>query len=492
MATIGLVTATSPTSDDAAIRTRLLARGHEVTYVDHAVQVPAGFAAFVITSSATDLASSDKYASAAVPVVCLNIAASVQLGMANATTATGSSSASYELLTNHEIAKGLVSPAAIVESAQSQPGRAWANVGSGGQPFAKGGASPTVYTGWSFKTGTSLVGGVPAPARRVHLTMPNTYLSAGTLTEQGWALFERSVDWALNINEFPIDGTEVATWIGPDGYQVQLNVQWELDGWRMPPVSFIEEVMPNRPGSVLRRVRHDAREITVPVWIRGNDYVDLQNKIRAIVASMDPARGPGVLQVTAPDGAQRRLVVRYQDGLGMPEKLGESTGLHFQRADIIFKAHMPYWEDMAEQVYEYVVADPLPFFPLFPMVLSASTIVATVPIVNNGDVITWPTWKIVGPGSAIQLINHTTGEKIDLSNNGGIELGSGEWIDIDTTEGVKSVRLNDGTNLFPYLSTDSSLWHLERGTNNISLAMGDSENGVSRLVLNYRQRYLSV
>jgi hypothetical protein len=492
MATIGIVAATAPTAEDTSLRARLLARGHEVDFIDHLAAVPnSGYTLYVLTSSATELESDDKYRLVEVPIVSLNVNASDELGLSNGTVASGTVSTQYALVA-HEITTGLVSPAAILETGQTQEGRTLPNIGSGAKGFAKAGNDPTVYTGWSFAKGKALVGGTPAPARRVALTFPNSYLSSGTVTEVGWSLFDRSVDWALNVDEFAIDGTEVMTWVGPDGYQIQLNVQWDVDGRYMPPVEFREEEVPNTPGLVLRGVRHGAREITVPVWIVGSSHVDLSTKIRSIVASMDPTRGPGTLQATAPDGSARQLRVRYLSGLSMPEKLGDSTGLHFQYAKIVFRAHLPYWEDVAVQAGEWSVSDPVPFFPIFPMYLSASTIVATVPIVNDGDVIAWPTWKIVGPGSAIALINQTTGEKIDFSNNGGLELGVGEWIDIDTTEGVKSVRLNNGDNLFSYLTTDSSLWHLERGTNNVSLAMGDADNANSKLVLNYRRRYLSI
>jgi len=161
-----------------------------------------------------------------------------------------------------------------------------------------------------------------------------------------------------------------------------------------------------------------------------------------------------------------------------------------QKVTINFIAHDPYWEDVEDTVRTFTVGLPPTFFPFFPMNLASSTVIASEAIDNEGDVVTWPVWKIVGPGSEISLLNNTTGEKLEFSNSGGLTLGNGEWIDIDTRPGVKTVRRNDGVNLFKYLSADSSMWALARGANQIDLQMSTSTSA-SQLVMSYRQRYLS-
>lgn len=83
----------------------------------------------------------------------------------------------------------------------------------------------------------------------------------------------------------------------------------------------------------------------------------------------------------------------------------------------------------------------------------------------NAD-IEYPVITIYGPIDSPIIKNNTTNEKIDLSNNGGLILGAGEYVVIDLRFGRKSIIKNGIEDVSSYLTTDSDLvsWHLSYNT----------------------------
>jgi hypothetical protein len=272
--------------------------------------------------------------------------------------------------------------------------------------------------------------------------------------------------------------TETVVWVDADGGQTTLEVETGMAAVSnrfMPPVQHAEDVVAGQPGARLRASRHDVHEMVIPFWFVAASDSALRTMIRSVIDLMDPIRGPGKLRVTSPLGDQREITCVYSDGLGLDERLGESSGASSQLAPAAFRAHDPYWYDVSPITNDYQVTSTPSFFPIFPMRLTASELVVDATIVNDGSVETWPQWTIYGPGSAIALRNLTTGQAIT----------------IDTRRDYKSVLQDDGTNLWPLVDLGSSLWPLARGTNRVRLEMAGVTAGVSRLSLSYKRAFLS-
>jgi len=116
----------------------------------------------------------------------------------------------------------------------------------------------------------------------------------------------------------------------------------------------------------------------------------------------------------------------------------------------------------------------------------------------------YPLFHIGGPVTDPVLTNKTTGEVIDLSDNGGIVLADPtEWIDVDLTE--KTLLDQDGNSVDQYLTVASDLatWHLaaagERlpsgayctGVNSIRVT-GSGINSETLVTMNYYDRYQGI
>jgi phage-related protein len=287
-------------------------------------------------------------------------------------------------------------------------------------------------------------------------------------------------------------------WIDPTGQTTDLVVSWDLNGRWMPPVSFITDKLPGRNGDVLRHTRLEPRVVTLPVNVSatcttGNPLADVQTSLSNLVYAMLPTRGDGKLRVTNANGQQFDLTCRYSGGLEMPEKFGQTSSRNYQKATLSFIANDPVWTSTSTTIIDYTSASAVPFFPFFPLHLSTSQIVVSTFVTNPGTMESWPIWTIYGPGSNILLVQQDTGEIMDFSNSGGLTIPLGESIIIDTTPGVKTVTLgSDGSNLWKYLTDNSSLWAIPAGGAQIQLQMAGTTPGNSVMRLSFVSRYVSI
>ena len=279
---------------------------------------------------------------------------------------------------------------------------------------------------------------------------------------------------------------EITQWIDPNGAVTLLDVDWEASGRFMPPVVISEDEVPGQDGARLRQTRFGPHDFTIKMVITEASEALLRTAIRARVSAMNPKRGEGILRVTSPLGDVREIQCSVIDGMGLEEK-PEMSGPQMQMALVTFHATDPLWRDQSDTSASYNVGDAPSFFPIFPIRLTSSQIVVDEIILNDGDDEMWPVWTLLGPGSGIALRNVTTGKSLVLSTT----LLAGESIVIDTQPNYKTVKLQDGTNLWPDVDVTSSLWPLVEGSNAIRLEMSGATIGASVLQVNYRRKWLS-
>lgn len=282
--------------------------------------------------------------------------------------------------------------------------------------------------------------------------------------------------------------TDTLEWFDPDGSSTIFDIDGDgVTGRLAPPNERVEDTPPGA-GARLRSVRHTAREVALVQWVSGADEASTRAALRALVASLDPLRGDGVLRSTTSIGEQRELTCRYVSGFeSQPERLDEG-GLLYQRAVLVFRAaEEPYWVDAADTAMSFELGDSTvgSFFPVPPLRLASSELFAQATVDNGGDVEAWPVWTLSGPGSGLAINNLTTGKSLALSTS----VTADETITVDTRPGRKTVTLGDGTNLFPDL-TSRQLWPLDRGPNSIEVQLSGATSD-SVLQLSYRQRYLA-
>lgn len=255
-------------------------------------------------------------------------------------------------------------------------------------------------------------------------------------------------------------------------------------GLEMPPVAMIEDTVPGQPGAQLRDVRIGVRETVLPFYL--TDDTDLRGLLRTLAQRMNPQSGDGTLRHIAEDGTSRDLTCRYTGGLEGDRVRGKA-GPTWRRGALMFRAHDPFWYDTDPATTTYTTGTASTFLGTFlPIHLASDTVLGEQTVTNDGDVETWPVWTIAGPATSITLSNVTTGEAITLP----ITLTAGQSVTIDTRPFRKTVRRDDGTNLYGNLAAGSALWSLPQGASTVNVQVAGS-TASTFVTLVYYRRYLS-
>jgi hypothetical protein len=258
-------------------------------------------------------------------------------------------------------------------------------------------------------------------------------------------------------------------------------------GLDMPPLAFVEDVIPGQAGAQLRDVRIAARDAVLPFYLEQDSDTAVRDLLRSLARRLNPQRGDGRLRHIATDGTTRDLTCRYTGGLEGARIRG-STGPNWRRGVLTFRAHDPFWYDATPMASTFTTGDTRNFLgdPFLPIKLTSDTVLGEQTVTNDGDVETWPVWTINGPGTSIVLTNVSTGEVIDLP----ITLTASQSVIVDTRPFRKTVRRDDGTNLFGSLTGTSSLWSLREGNTVINTQVAGSTTDTF-VTLVYSRRFLS-
>lgn len=279
-------------------------------------------------------------------------------------------------------------------------------------------------------------------------------------------------------------------WIDANGEVMDMNdgvTTFSIQGQRNfynPPFSVNSYEVPLTPGEAFSSVEVKPRLVDFPMLVTGSSRQAFIEKMRTLTSAFNPDKGEGRLRVGHEGNSAREIKCRYVSGL---EGAGNSKGASPGSAAVVItlRASDPFWYELTAQSLISVLSAPVAFFPFFPLVLSRSGIFSEPSVVNNGDHIAWPVWRITGPGDSVTLKNLTTGYSL-IAN---IVIPAGVYAEIDTRPGKKTVRMN-GLNYFNTLTQSSTLWGLARGTNNLQLIFNNADSN-SKVELSYRPPYYS-
>jgi len=292
-------------------------------------------------------------------------------------------------------------------------------------------------------------------------------------------------------------------WIDGHGTRFPLSdapdveVFFDVASLMMPPFTY-ETVENNTPGSdctpkqdlrTVQRLVVEEREIPLKLRFRANNPADLHRTVRKYVQAFSPLKGEGILEVTAPDGVVRKIPAIYDSGFeaAINTKNTSPIGL-FQDFPVTLVAHDPYFQADSTTSITLERGEPVPFFPILPLVLARFDTFGEVTVDNDGDVEAWPTWILTGPFDAVRLDNLTTDTAIQIDH----PISAGDRLIINTTPGQWSItRESDGENLYPYLTPESRIFPLALGLNRIRVEATNFGEETA-IQLTFTKRYLSI
>lgn len=287
------------------------------------------------------------------------------------------------------------------------------------------------------------------------------------------------IAWTANDGSTVIEFTDEGA-----GYRILAN---GTRGLRSVTYEMTTERYAGIDGESVTGVRAVGGNLTFGLMVRASSELDLRRKIRALVHAMRPKVGSGVLSYTSEEGETRTLECYCVGGLEGDEATDVTMADDWWKAALKFYAPSPWWLGEAQSI-DFGLGAPTPFFPIFPLTLSSSTVQGQFTVdLSDMDAPTYPQWIVVGPGSSLLLENQTTGRQIQVNAS----LAAGESMVIDTRPGSQSIRRGDGTNLMSSLASDPALWPLIEDVNRVSAQLVGATSA-SRILGAFRPRYAGI
>lgn len=290
-------------------------------------------------------------------------------------------------------------------------------------------------------------------------------------------------------------------WIDADGvshpFDLTANmVAGQSQGTGVPPVRRVDVRVPGRSGAFTLHRDYGEKLVALSVTVAGSGPQDVEEALAEWATRVNVLRGGGALARTRADGVTRRLLFcDYDDGFTI-DQTASIWAEGVQQAVLMFFAADPFWYDDTDTVVAFTTGTGTGFFPIPNPVtgsfitLTASEVFGTAVIDNDGDAPVYPVWTITGPGATIRLVNVTTGEVLDLTDDGSLVLAAGDVLTIDTRPGYTTVSLDDGTNVANYMTDDSTLWPLVLGEQTVQVEMSGS-TVASSVSLAYARKHLT-
>lgn len=246
-------------------------------------------------------------------------------------------------------------------------------------------------------------------------------------------------------------------WRSGTGYEINLSA-WPYqvvseDGLGGPEVELYSHVVPLQDGSLYLGNRRMMRRFSIGIEVMGRSDVEVEEAREDLLAAMNGQWGLGAFGRDR-NGIRREVYClpvnapRFQAGLG--DDLGFRDVVEFSAPDFAFYDPVERSVTAALEVQTDLV-----LAMTFPILLGTSVIVADPIATVYGDQPVYPVITLTGPLTHPVVRNVTTGEVLDFG--GGLVLVTGETAEVDCRPGFKTVTKNDGTNLVPYLTTDSDL-----------------------------------
>lgn len=261
----------------------------------------------------------------------------------------------------------------------------------------------------------------------------------------------------------------------------------QISGMGMPPVKNLKTVAPQQHGETFRGFRLKPRVINFPFVAKVTTEAALYTDHQTWLAAMKPFDTAAKFRREMADGSQYELDVRYHGGLQMDTK--DRIGIAAEKYGVQLIAFDPVWRKLPLQNKTFTLTGldlVLPFD--LPQTLPSDLLNSTDTVTLLGTWRSYPVITLTGPMTNPKVTNLTTNQKIEISV-GGVVIALGETVTINLSAGVKTVKKNDGTDLYPKLTTDSDIFgfvlkdptEVSGGVNQINVYASacDGNSGVS-------------
>jgi hypothetical protein len=243
---------TSLNAADTAVRNRLQSLGFTVTVKAATSSTTAdatGKALVVVSSTVSSADVGTKFRDVAVPVVTWENALFDDMQLTPASAGSFGTTGSQQNLTiaspGHPMAAGLSGTVAATTSTSTFT---WGHPGAAAVKIATLPASSNDSAIFGYDTGSALVNGQAAPARRVGLFFSDS--TASVLSSNGWALFDKAIEWSVgssasqNVVTLDVTNVDDFLYVTVNGVRRKV-VPWQsnqsqtISDWFVPGVNTV-------------------------------------------------------------------------------------------------------------------------------------------------------------------------------------------------------------------------------------------------------------
>lgn len=231
--------------------------------------------------------------------------------------------------------------------------------------------------------------------------------------------------------------------------------------------------------------RSPVRPIDIQITVASPTVQVQRARLDRLDEVLDDTYGPTVLTVICPDcgvEAARTIDMRYSAGWDGATDVNTLT--RFERIPLTFMALEPFFRGAPQTITWVTEAGAKPLLSttaaFFPVQLASSLVLGSVEIVNVGNVSSYATWTITGPGGPITISSENDGFTIQTT------LAPGDVLVADGRQGT--LRTAAGADAYDLFGPAPKLWRIPPKTSAATVQM-TSAAAVSSIALTYTPRY---
>lgn len=284
-------------------------------------------------------------------------------------------------------------------------------------------------------------------------------------------------------------------WVAPDGGVHELTSP-NLTGINalasnlLGASNLVETTTDDNPrgGVTVRHQQALGRLMILPVHVRGRSQAEFLERWRGLEDAFTQTQdlGPGTLQVRRPDGSRREIQCWYESGWdGQPE---HGVGVNWDNAVLTLLTESPFWRDPTLVRVTRAFAEPVDYFDPYASI-SSGQVLGENTVLNDGQVLAWPTWRLTGPLSLFTATLTDAGEEFsfdpDWDGDGPLLAGQTATIVTDPVQ-VRGPAGEVWTGAINFPT--GVLWALRRGTNQVTFTAAGADVG-TQVQLEFHRRY---
>lgn len=252
---------------------------------------------------------------------------------------------------------------------------------------------------------------------------------------------------------------------------------------------------PQQHGQTLAAAYLESRVVTIRTHAQPGTEAALQETRDLEAFMLNNLNVPVHLDVMMPSGTARRLDVLYLNGWTAPRAARDPYHVQDDVVQLIADDPIFYETPVHLETFLLTVLPIGMFVPMFvPLFIGPGEILEIRNIAYPGTWRAFPVITLTGPGQNWRIENVTTDELLLFP----AEINTGDFVEIDTRDGFKTVVDSGGNNRIDELddSSDLATFHIAphaealNGINQFQVSVTDADANTS-VVVEYRVRWLS-